>query len=294
MGALIMQNATLIILIVISALLMVILHSHNKRIKINRIKKQLKSIRLNSQLKSLLITIQKQRGLCSRFKNGDTSLKAEIVNNLKTSETSINILEYQFDDFLNKDTRWMSLRNDWLNLKNNAPQLDEEESFLKHSLIIENILYLISSIAHKGQNDLQTSISTEEINIIWENIPQTLEAMWKTRDIGSGVASAGICTQANKIKLRLLSDEIIRNFNIVSNQLNNESLNDETTKVTIQISHTIDSFVEMVRNSLISAKSPEITVEPFFKQATDAMDGISQLFDKMSSIKVHQIERTLN
>ena len=284
---------TIIIIFIIASLLILVFYHRNKIKKTSRINKQLKSIGLNLQLKKLLLTIQQQRGLCSRYKNGETSLVKDIVNNLKITETTIYNLEYQFSEFLNNDTRWMTIRNDWVNLRHNMLEIDEENSFTNHSLVIENIIFLIGSVAHKGQNDLQRSISDDEINVIWENIPQTLEAVGKTRAIGCAVATSGICSHANKIKLKALSNEITRNFNIISNQLNKNSPNEETIEVTIKISQVIDNFIEMVRGSLIVAKTPEINADPFFRQATDAMEGISQLFDKMSSIKAHQIERTL-
>ena len=288
-----MLNTTIITIFIITPLLILVFYHRYKIKKIYNINKQLKSISLNLQLKTLFIAIQKQRGFCARYKNGETSLILDIESTLKITEISIYNIEHQFSDFLNKDTRWMTIRKDWVNLRNDTLKLDEENSFTNHSLVIENIIFLIGSIAHKGQNNLQLSISDDEINAIWENIPQALEAIGKTRAIGGAVTTSGICSQANKIKLRTLSNEIIRNFNIVSNQLNKGSASEETIKITINISQVIDNFVEMVRSSLILAKSPEVNAAPFFKQATDAMEGISQLFDKISSIKAHQIERTL-
>jgi len=288
-----MQIETVKFLIIVNLLLLVIAYSYNRRLKKKRIKFHLESIKLSMVLKELVIVSQQQRGLCYRYKNGDTGLMPQIDNNYQSIESFINSLEYKYDKFLNSDSRWEKIRNQWVGIKQEFSTFDEEESFTRYSVFIESLLYLIANVAHRGQNNVSDFVTNNEVNIIWENIPSALEAMGKTRAIGSGVASAGVCSQANKIKLKFLNDEIIRNYNMVFNQLNKVS-NSEAAKISVGISNVIDEFVISVRQNLIEPSAPMIKSDVFFKQATEAMDGLSKLFDKMIVLKSREIEKVIN
>jgi len=288
-----MKIEIILFLVGMNILLVLIAYFYNKRIKVNRIKFQLESIKLSMDLKALVINVQQQRGLCYRYKSGDINLWADIETNYSLIDKHIYNLEYKFDVFLNSDSRWAIIRNQWIEIKQGFNEFTLEENFDRYSLYIENLIFLIGNIVHRGQSNVGDLLSNKEVNIIWENIPNALEAMGKTRAIGSGVASAGICTQANKIKLKFLNDEIIRNYNMVFNQLNKVSNND-AAKISVNISDIIDGFVMSVRNNLIDPKVPNIPSDIFFIQATEAMDGLSKLFDKMSMLKFREIEKILD
>jgi len=288
-----MQIETVKFLIIVNIILLVVAYSYNRKLKKKRVKFHLESIKLSMVLKELVIVAQQQRGLCYRYKNGDTGLMPKIESNYQSIESLINSLEYKYDKFLNSDSRWEKIRNQWVGIKQEFSTFDEEESFTRYSVFIESLLHLIANVAHRGQNNVSEFVTNKEVNIIWENIPSALEAMGKTRAIGSGVASAGVCSQANKIKLKFLNDEIIRNYNMVFNQLNKVS-NSEAAKISVGISNVIDEFVISVRQNLIEPSVPIIQSDVFFKQATEAMDGLSKLFDKMTVLKSREIEKVIN
>lgn len=285
-----MQDKTFIILAVMAGLFMVILFLAKKRVRNQRKAKQIQSIKLNLLLKSFLLCIQKQRGLYSRYTTGDSPLRAEIEGYLEANEKLINSAEYQYSRFLNDDVRWRFIRTDWSLLKNNIFRLNTENIIIGHNLLIENIIFMIEDVAYKGQNETQNTINHDDIKVIWSNIPQTLEAIGKTRVIGSGVASEGVCTKENKIKLKYLSDEIIRNYKYVSTRLGQISA-DEMNDMPSQFAQSIDNFLDIVQDKLIMPEVPEVSADAFFNQATLTMDRVSQLFDTLSTIKEKQIKK---
>ena len=283
-----MQDKTLLIFAVMAGLFLVILYLAKIRVTGQKKVKQILSIKLNLLLKSLLICIQKQRGLCGRYANGDLLLKAEIEKHLVDNESLINSAEYQYSQFLNADPRWRTIRIDWSLLKTNVFLLDAENVFIYHNLLIENIIFMMEDVAYKGQHQDHNTVNDDEIRAIWSNIPQTLEAIGKTRVIGSGVAYEGICTKENKMKLKYLSDEIIRNYKYVSTHLGQITV-DEMNGMPSQIALSIENFIIIVQDKLIMPEVPEVAAEVFFNQATQTMDGVSQLFDTLSTIKERQI-----
>ena len=283
-----MHDKTLLIFAVMAGLFIVIIYLAKRRVTSQKKVKQILSIKLNLLLKSFLICIQKQRGLCRRYTNGDLLLKAEIEKHLVDNENLINTAEYQYSRFLNADPRWRTIRIDWSLLKANVFLLDAENIFIYHNLLIENIIFMMEDVAYKGQHRAHNTVNDDEIRAIWSNIPQTLEAIGKTRVIGSGVANEGVCTKENKMKLKFLSDEIIRNYKYVSTHLGQITV-DEMNGMPSQIALSIENFIIIVQDKLIMPEVPEVAAEVFFNQATQTMDGVSQLFDTLSTIKERQI-----
>lgn len=286
-----MQVKTLIILIIMNALLLLVFYLVNRRIKKQRNLRQLQSIRLNAQLKALLLNIQKQRGLCSRYLNGETLVKGDIQYLYADNARTINAIEYAYSQLLNHDNRWACIRQDWAELKAESLTMTAEQSFLAHNQLIENIIFMMGDVADREHNDLQILIAHDEIKMIWANIPQTLEAMGKARAIGSGVASAGVCSQANKIKLKYLSDEIIRNHAAVSKQLSRFST-EQINDMAQDIDRNINGLLNVVNTKLLAPRAPEIAADAYFTQATQAMDVVSQLYDKLSNLKERQLENS--
>ena len=285
-----MQNKTLIILLVLIVLFMMIVFLAKKRVGGEVKNRQLQSIKLNLLLKSLLLCIQKQRGLCLRYHSAEVHLKTEIEQLLADNEKLISKAEYQYSRFLNDDPHWRSIRIDWSSLRDNIFIFDWENAFINHNVLIENIIFMMENVAIKGQQVLENTLNKEEVRAIWWNIPQTLEAIGKTRAIGSGVASEGICSRENKLKLIYLSDEIARNYRTVSSQLNRIAA-DEIRDMPSQVAQSIDSFLIVVHDKLITPEVPEVAADAFFNQATQTMDGVSHLFDTISIIKERQIRK---
>jgi len=289
-----MWNNTLIILIAVSMLLLAVFYRAHRRIIRLRNRRQLQGIKLNMQLKSLLLNIQKQRGLCLRMLNGEVQLKVHIDRLYGENEHTINSLEYTYSRLLDNDSRWLNIRRDWAKLRSaHGDNTGAERSFLIHNQLIEDIIYLMGDVAERQQSDLQRVISHDEIKIIWENIPQTLEAMGKARAIGSGVATAGVCSPANRIKLKYLNGEITRHHRAVARQLRDifgQQVNDMAGDIDVKI----DNLVNVVRDKLVSPQFPQVAAEDFFDQASGAMEVVSQLYDTLSDIKQQQLESSVS
>ncbi len=285
-----MPDKTLIIVALMIFLFLVVLLFARRRVLLQQKFKQIQSIKLNLLLKSLLICIQKQRGLCARHNVGDALTKAAIEKLLRDNEELINSLEYKYSDFLNDDPRWRHIRIDWSLLKANAFILDAENIFIYHNLLIENIIYMMEDIAHKGQDDAHKTMTDDDIKTIWCDIPQTLEALGRTRVIGSSMALEGVCTRENKNKLKHLSAEIIKNYKHIYSKLDQITA-EEMNRMSPEIIQSIDDFVLVVHDKLIIPEVPEVAADVFFDQATQAMEGISRLFDALSTVKEKQIRK---
>ena len=279
---------TIWVLLELVFLFFVVLLLTRKRVVALKKNNQVQSIKLNLILKSLLLNLQVQRGLCSLRFNAIEGVSKELNQYIDENAELIRSAEYEYSHFLNRDPHWRTIRADWSVLKNNIFILDVETNVVSHNVLIENIIFMMGNIAHKGGLDLEHTLSEDEIRAIWWNIPQTLEALGRARAIGSGVATEGVCTRENKIKLIYLSDEIVKNYKYVSSQLSHFPAH-EMQDMSSQIAQRIDNFLIVVHDKIITPEVPEVTADIFFNQATQTMDSVSQLFDSISYMKEKQI-----
>lgn len=288
-----MEIETIAFLTILNSLLIIALYVANHRIRKKSYQRQLKSIKVNASLKAILVNIQKQRGLSLRFINGEQSLDKDIKLQMSNIDRDISSIEHAHSDILDNDDRWSAIRQQWADLKQQVMTLETEKSYIKHCMLIEELIFMIGDVADRGQNEAKTIVNDDESKVIWVNIPQTLEALGKTRAIGSGVASAGSCSQANKIKLRYLSDEINKNYQQISQQLVNLS-KENALQSPQQITQKVDDLLSSVSQHLILPETPDVSAESFFKQATNTMDSLSSLFDQLTHSKEQQLTRILD
>lgn len=273
-----MQNEVISLIVILNVLLGLIFFFTNRRIKRQASVLQLHSIELNELLKKLLTGIQKQRGICARLLNGEHGLKQDVASQVKNNDQQFNDIEYSpFNHFLVSDPRWNTIRNDWASLKSQVTQVDKDESFLRHCNLIEKLIFMIGDIAERGQDHSQRYTSQQELMVIWTNIPKTLEALGQARAIGSGAASAGFCNQASKIKLKFLREEIQKNYSQINSQINLGNQDD--------LASDIEAFLTTINHKLIAPEKPEIDAQTYFDQASDTMNSLSVLFDRLSETK---------
>lgn len=230
------------------------------------------------QLRSLITLLQKHRGMCASFLQGDqTSLTV-----IKTISSKIPHSIEQLDNspIINQNARWLGFKDHWKRLKDNGITLSLEKSIEQHTDLVTNLLYLLEDIAEQQGLDKTAFEHIPHISLLWRELPFTAEYIGQSRILGTAIISAGLATPDDKVKLGDLETQISQLVKDVFQQIQSNGPVKPEQQQFIQLAiEACQTFTNIIRKELLSNR--EITIKPsdYFKVATRSIDAIHRLLD---------------
>jgi hypothetical protein len=230
------------------------------------------------QLKSLIILVQKHRGMCASFLQGEKK-SLEVIRQLEGQISPI-IERLNRPEIINKQERWQGFTDHWQRLKKHATQLSVDGSFKQHTDLITNLLYLFEDIAEKQGFNKSKLTQVPNISLLWRELPFTAEYIGQSRALGMAITTAGVCTQVDKVKLGYLDTKITELSAHVFKQFKNHGLHTPQQTQFIQLAASYcNQLTKLIRNELLAVTTVTISPEQYFTTATESIDAINRLLD---------------
>ena len=249
--------------------------------------KQMESLNANSALKTLVDNLQQHRGMLNATLSGDKSFAVKITQTQKVINTTLRTLSQSLESgVLNTNLGHLNkIQQSWQNLYPNALSLSKDKSLQKHTAIIQSTLFLMTNIAEENQLVENNCFPMELVDIIWHQIPNTAEALGKTRAAGSGISATGICGAIEQIKVGFLIKHIYDTTAIVEERLNklqhdSSSNNNKLLSTYKLIQSDIHGLLDTLKHKLLESATPQITASLFFEQATVTLNKVYDFFDQ--------------
>ena len=252
------------------------------------VEQERKGITYISSIRTVIDLSQQHRGMSSSYLNGDSSFKPKIAAN----ETALNEAIEKLDAIdsntgleLKSHDKWLELRGQLLQLKQDGLSLPAAENFQKHTAIINDLLQLISSIGASSNLVLDPAIDRNYLaNAVNGRLLSGIEQLGVARGKGSGIAARHALTPDENIAMRLISREIQSDFHAVDRTLEvayqtNQSLKGELQPLSQDSIQKANAFFQILERELLSGK--EITVNPtaYFAEGTKAIEASYALYD---------------
>ncbi|SQD80548.1 nitrate- and nitrite sensing domain-containing protein [Moritella yayanosii] len=234
-----------------------------------RCRKQLQMdglVKLNS-IRKLFTRVQQHRGLSNGVLHGDKNLKPRLKGLTDSIETIQQDISDNYPDLLDNE-RWQAILDHWQRLAVDCINLHVRNNLEQHNKLVLNLLYLINDIAFDTKLHQLNNTNSESIQFLWQELLFTAESIAQIRALGTGIAAAKKCTQAERIRLNYLCQSLAQSINIQKNQ-------DYLPK----IAH----LLKVIDNEIIITK-PTIKADLFFNIATESIDMILASFDKQLNI----------
>ncbi|MFT6690080.1 MAG: hypothetical protein ACJAXH_000590, partial [Colwellia sp.] len=201
-------------IIVLLICILVIFYLKLNPFKDNRLKIQRQGLLNVRALKQLIYFIQQHRGMTAAYLNG----KKQILTKIKTIRQHIqeNIRENELT-FDKDNERWQSFLDHWQRLSTGSASAGN--SFDQHTLLINNILYLLEDEAEKGLLFSQFLPQFPQAGYVWREVIGATEMIGQARAIGVSVATQKTCSSTDNIRLSFLQQQISEVSKTVLHQL---------------------------------------------------------------------------
>lgn len=260
--------------------------------KINVTKKEKVGLQYIDASRKLLESIQQHRGLLNAYLNGDYSFTENILNFESQIDKDIKAIE-NIDsvnwDMLESYELWGNLKGKWQNIKTEKKfNMQPQESFTRHTLLISDILSLITYIADSSNLFLDTEPGSYYLmDTILKNIPMTTEKIGQTRGIGTGVIAKKSLTIEEKVDLIILSGMIKSSSedtqkNIKNAFQTNPVLKSQLEKLNQDYIVSINHYLNLLNTKIINEAIFDIKPSEFFIAATNTLQTSFTLYDVSS------------
>ncbi len=165
-----------------------------------------------SLIEKVLEHLPQHRGMANTLLNGDASFLEKMKVIQQTLEQDIKTIDqYNTQQGVHADilSRWQAIKGGWSDLKRDLQSLNAGESFERHSVLIGEILYLISDTADRTRLTKHPEPSLRKvIQTSFNVLPPIIENIGQARGIGSGAAARGTLLTAIRIKLKFLHERL--------------------------------------------------------------------------------------
>lgn len=226
---------------------------------------------LLSQLKELVVRQQQHRGLSSSYLKGNQQALSDLQRlqqELRSWQTRLNDHAY-----ITKQTRWQSYLQHWQRLHASWQSNTLENNITQHSLMIRNLLYFAEDIAIEFEiNSLDGQGLS--VSFLWHELLLTAESIGQARALGSGLASAGHSSSVERIRLSFLHQKIAETDPATLDQYSYWLLPEKQLRW-----DSLARLQQTIEQDLIKTETPSISVQEYFRQATEVLDAIYQVYD---------------
>lgn len=243
-----------------------------ERARSEKIKSTLQQIRF---LKKLIGLSQRHRGLSATYLQGQHEVKRDISALRETISQCKSQLVTHTSLLL--QPRWQAYMDHWPRLESNAMTLSVKASFEQHTQLIENLLYLLEDVAEEYQFTVNDA-DHHRLHFLWRDFPMAIEFMGQARAVGASVATKGVSTQIDKVKLGYLHDKILQLTEVVLSALS-ERYSHSSKQQIDDARQRCTALTSMMKSQLIDTNTVNVDSKRYFDLASSTMDSFNRLLD---------------
>ncbi|MFZ3089148.1 MAG: diguanylate cyclase [Nitrospirota bacterium] len=266
-------------------------------------KKERMGVTYNMLLVDIMEEYQRHRGVTTALLSGDASFKDEqlgIQTHLDHDMQTIDATDQVYGADLKTTERWQAVKAKWADLKKRALSLSPKESFKSHTLLIEDILSLISRVGETSNMRFDPHPDSYYLmDTVVYKLPVLSEHLGQARAIGSGIAARKRVASDERMRLIILygliryaADANSKAFDSVFRE--NPELKSKLKKDANDSADAINEFLKILNKEFIKAGGIEINAKNYFQFATNTIDKVFKTYNAAAPELDRLLEARIN
>ncbi|MGE0080986.1 MAG: methyl-accepting chemotaxis protein [Thiohalomonadaceae bacterium] len=240
-----------------------------------------------AQLRGPLADIQQHRGMSSAFLNGDAAFRERMQQRQAAIDrhfAALRAVDARLGAALQTGGKVAALEREWATLKREVEGLTPQQSFERHTALIEQVRGLIAHAADTSNLILDTDLDSYYLmDLMVSRLPALTEGMGQSRAIGSGIAARGSFTPQTWAQLAMRVDRIREAQKALGHGLatasrENPELADRLQRPGTQATDTVAGYVTLV-DGMLAQEQVRVAAVDIFDRSTRAIDAVFGLFD---------------
>ena len=284
--------ASTALLLLLPAFILMALLVKEKNIAIDFSQKEIEGVNYLTPLKKVLIHTAQHRGLVNSYlkagKTGNTSSITQQQKILAEDFVAVESVEKQLGVSLDSSVSWNEIKQEWSGLESQAIHLTAEQSFARHSVLIQKIQDLFIHIGDTSNLILDPDLDSFYLmDLVVNKLPQLIEQLGSLRGYSSGVVAEGMVTNNQRLNLAVKTNSIGVLLNTTLQNIDtavaeNASLKPKLYGLKQSIKTDVNRYLETIRENVIDAETSKLSAQQIFIEGTEAIKPTIALFDTAS------------
>ena len=262
-------------------------------------KKELAGTRYLKGIHKIVADLQTHRGMTEARLSGEKAfhddagtLESAIQGNLQLMDD----LDQRFGAQLDTTRLWMEFQRHWEQFLEERAGLSRQETFERHTALIELLLELIAHVGDRSNLILDPSLDSYYLmDAVVIRLPQWAEAIGQVRGLGAGIIARGTFTDQERTQLRYFKKKVkltqktaLRNFTVAFQE--NPAFR-KAIDLSLQDSlRASDTVMRTANDTLFSEEKSFETLTDYWEKGTHALHAILRLELRVVPV----LEETLN
>lgn len=242
-----------------------------------------------SALRHLVEHMAQSRGITNAYLNGNTAFKSKLGQVRDAVNKDLDALmktDEKLGETLKGSQQAHKIQQHWQNLtKMNLEMMGRSALFIGHTEIIVEVLDLILKIGESSGMVLDPELDSYYLmNALVFRLPDMVEIIGKTRDLGAGVAAKGEFEPENYLMLSNYNRTIEQTIPTISHTY--ERAFEANTKLKERLENklqtalqNIEAFVQTTKIKLINPGEMGINSSDYFERGTEVIEANLKLYD---------------
>ena len=282
--------ALMVAVLMVPTIYLVSLLVKEKNISIDLTRNEISGIEYLKPVYDLLINVIEHRGMTYLVLSGNTAMSDRLPDkqqNISNDLGKVAEMETLYGQSLKTGEQWEAINNGWTSLRDQVHGLSSEESFARHTALINDIVALITRVNDTSGLLLDPEPdSSNLIDVVVIKMPSLLESMDNLRsNSAAGLLSAH--TDESKFELAILVSSVRQQLAAIQRNMkvaftNNPDLEPRLTGALRDFANKTVKFTEAVNSEFGQAGAATgstniVTAEDMFQHGTAAITAAVRL-----------------
>ncbi|VAX09259.1 Methyl-accepting chemotaxis sensor/transducer protein [hydrothermal vent metagenome] len=244
-------------------------------------------------LRQVMQFFPQHRGMTNGYLNGAENFKAKILDKRRQIQVAIkavDAIDLRLGQILKTSEKWKNIKYDWESLQRVAFDLSAEESFDRHTNLINKVLKFLAYVSEQSKLILDPEINNAYlIDALVRTLPMTIENSGQARGLGAGIVANGTIRRSESLNLNMLINRINTNLDDAVTGIQVVFKNELTFKHALK--HDMDKAIEAVHkfvktsnNAVINSDEIRIDSREYFNLGTEAIKATYVLYDHILAL----------
>ncbi|MDQ6967319.1 MAG: methyl-accepting chemotaxis protein [Mariprofundaceae bacterium] len=246
------------------------------------------SLPIINSVRHVLELIPQHRGMSNAYLQGNIDLDSKLSNNERKIDNLLKKLAHvpQIAQFPNLAANIHAIQQQWNHLNEQWKDLSSEQSFQLHTAIIDNLMALSSKIFREGKITTDSSIGIASLGrVVTEDIFNLNEHLGRLRGLGSGIASKGAITPAQRdivlelyVKSKTEQSAFSHKLKHVI-QTDSPNLSAKLSPKMQQLTTNSAAYLSYVKDNILDTDKITADSDQYFSIGTQAIAASFSLYD---------------
>ncbi|MGV7115686.1 methyl-accepting chemotaxis protein [Paenibacillus kyungheensis] len=283
-----------ILISVLCALPLLLLTSiwfENQQAKIQMSSSERKGIVNIDSIFPLILLMQNHRAFYGNYVSGDTNAQSQLSQTEQDISAEIKKIDpiIQSQQLPQSITIWQGIQTDWSTLQKEQSSLNAEDSFTRHSELIQKMMNFITKSANESRLSLDSDIdSTSLAGIFTKQLAQTSDMVAQMRGRGTALLISKqnnhdtvVKITENTGKMKLTIEDITNSLNTAYE--NNPQLKQLFAEKGNENISQMNAFVDIVTNQIINDESLKGSSNDYFAAGTQTIQSLQQFSESIAN-----------